>query len=121
MENDPLAVGDERRPARGVLAHRPMPMHAGGRARTSGDAQTRLISVGDEPEFGNRAEHRARVLFVEPDDQEGPPRREPEPARSKHPRALDQEEKSTGVDLAERRRGADDDAPAIFLHAEKVA
>ena len=49
MENDAVALRHERRPARCVLAHRPRPVHAGGRARASRNAQARLVRVETNP------------------------------------------------------------------------
>ena len=52
--------------------------------------------------------------------QERPPRRQPEAARAKRPRAFDQRLESNRVDFAEGRRCADDDRCAECVHAEDV-
>ena len=64
---------------------------------------------------------RLRAAPVEADDQERPPRRKPEAARAKRPRAFDQRFEANRLDFAERRRRADDERCAEFAHAEDVA
>ena len=95
-------------------------MHAGRSARTSGDAQTRVVRIDDKSELGHRIDQRLCAAPVEADDQERPPGREPEAARAKRPRALDQRLESNRLDFAEGRRRADDDRCAEFAHAEDV-
>ena len=121
MENDAVALGQERRPARRVVAHGRAPMHAGGRAGASRDAQARLVRARHESELGASLDHRRGAARVEAGDEEGPPGREPHPARAESPRALDQRRELARLDFAERRRGADDDRRAEGMRPEHVA
>ena len=98
-----------------------MAVRAGGSAGASGDAQPRIVRVDDKSELGDRIDHRRCAARVEAGDQEGPPGREPQAARAKRPRAIDQRFEATRLDFAEGRRRADDDRRAEFMRAEDVA
>src|ERR1700735_5221606 len=51
VENDAVSLGQYGRPAGGVITHASVAVHTGRRARTSGDAQTRVFRTDDKSEL----------------------------------------------------------------------
>ena len=96
-------------------------MRAGGSAGTSGDAQARLVRVGDKSELGDRTDHRRRAARVKANDHESPPGGEPQTVRCKRPRTIDQCFEPAGVDFAEGRRRADHDRRSEDVRTKDVA
>src|SRR3984957_9844324 len=121
VENNASRFRQQRSPIARVGANRTRPVRAGGRARTSSNAQSRIVRIDNESVLGDGVDQRVRAVRIEARNEESAPGREPKAGRAKPARTFDQRLEASRFDFAKGGCRTYDELGAIRVCAQDLA